>query len=194
MRRGKIVFITGGARSGKSDFAERIAQQKGEKVVYIATSIPCDDEMKQRITKHRARRPQHWKTFEAFKDIDEIIQQVGSDVDVILLDCVTVMVTNLLLQTGIDFEKCSLEMIDEIESEIKGEIGKILKAAEKVNAYTIIVSNEVGMGIVPEYRLSRIFRDIAGRINQMIARKADDVYLVVSGIPMRLKKNGRKVL
>lgn len=184
-----LTMITGGARSGKSQFAEEIALKYGnDSVLYIATSIPFDDEMKERVKKHKVRRPKEWTTVEAYKGIHDIIEK--SDKKVILLDCVTVMVSNLLLEVDMTWDDMSLKDIDEAEAKISLEIEGIINAAKKYTGHVIIVTNEVGMGLVPEYKLGRIFRDISGRMNKKIAENADDVYFMVSGIPVVVKGKG----
>lgn len=194
MSRGKIIFVTGGARSGKSSFAEALTARLGEKVAYIATSVPCDDEMKQRILRHKAGRPKNWSTFETFENVDKVMCELKGKVDVVLLDCITVMISNLMLKADIDYDTCDIETINSVEKQIKVQIENMLDAAEKISADVVIVSNELGMGLVPEYRLGRVFRDIAGRMNQIIAQRAQDVYLLVSGIPINIKKDGRKIV
>lgn len=182
---GRIAFITGGARSGKSAFAERLARQYGDDVAYIATSIATDAEMEERIRLHRLRRPSGWTTYESYKGIGDIIN--GTDKSVVLLDCITIMVTNLMLEHDIDWDNCTVEQTDAIEHDVRAEIKIMLDAAKDGKADLIVVSNEVGMGLVPDYPLGRIFRDIAGRMNQFIAAQADEVYFIVSGIPLKLK-------
>ncbi|MDI3508118.1 MAG: adenosylcobinamide kinase / adenosylcobinamide-phosphate guanylyltransferase [Clostridiales bacterium] len=185
---GRVTFITGGARSGKSAFAERLARQYGDDVAYIATSIATDAEMEERIRLHRLRRPAGWTTYESYKGIGDIIN--GTDKSVVLLDCITIMITNLMLEYDIDWDHCTVEQIDAVEHAIRAEIKIMLDAAKGGKADLIIVSNEVGMGLVPDYPLGRIFRDIAGRVNQLIAAQADEVYFIVSGIPLKLKTSG----
>lgn len=182
---GRIIFITGGARSGKSTFAEKLARQYGDDVAYIATSIATDTEMEERIRLHRMRRPPAWITYESYKDIGEIIN--GIDRGAVLLDCITIMITNLMLERYIDWDHCTIEQADAVENDVKREIEAMLAAAKNGRTNLIAVSNEVGMGLVPEYPLGRVFRDIAGRMNQLIAEHADEVYFIVSGVPLKLK-------
>jgi len=185
---GKLILVTGGARSGKSTFAEKFAGNISDNVAYIATAIPFDDGMKDRIKKHRESRKKSWKTYEIYKDIYNIISDISKKSDVILLDCITILVANLMFDfEEIDYEKCSYAEVDKIESYIKDQINKLIIAIKNSKIKAILVTNELGMGIVPENRLSRIYRDIAGRINQQIAREADEVYFLVSGIEMKLK-------
>ncbi|SHJ84461.1 bifunctional adenosylcobinamide kinase/adenosylcobinamide-phosphate guanylyltransferase [Paramaledivibacter caminithermalis] len=184
----KIILITGGARSGKSSFAEKLAADLSNKIAYIATAIPFDEGMKDRIKKHRESRPRSWTTFEIYKDIYKHIEKISQEHDTILLDCVTILVTNLMFDNHeIDWDVITRKKIDEIEKEIKEQVELLIKIVRDIKLNCILVTNELGMGIVPENRLSRIFRDIAGRINQFIASKADEVYFTVSGIPVKIK-------
>ncbi|WP_053956627.1 bifunctional adenosylcobinamide kinase/adenosylcobinamide-phosphate guanylyltransferase [Inediibacterium massiliense] len=184
---GKITLVTGGARSGKSSYAEHLAKTSQGFVAYLATAIAFDEGMKDRIKKHQASRPSEWTTYEGYKDVYKIIKEIGLKHQTILLDCVTIMTTNLMFECEEDWENISHEKIDEIETYIQDQMIKLIEEIRKNNIWCIMVTNEVGMGIVPENRMSRIFRDIAGRMNQMIAKKADEVYFTVSGIPMKIK-------
>lgn len=175
---GKIVLVTGGARSGKSFFAERYAKKFGKNISYIATAEIYDDEMKERIALHKKRRPTEWKTYEAPKNAADIIEKAAKMSDMILFDCLTIYLSNLVLS----FE----ENID--EKKITEEIDLLINTAKKTSATIIFVTNEVGAGIVPENKLSRAYRDIAGRMNQTFSASADEVYCVISGCPIDLKK------
>jgi len=183
-----LILITGGARSGKSTLAEKKALELGNKVVYIATAIAFDEGMKDRIKKHRLDRPANWITIEKYKDFADIIEDTNlKSSDLILLDCMTLMVSNLMLDSNLDFDNCSMEEINILENDIFKEVEALLSIIADGSKTVVIVTNEVGMGLVPSYRMGSIFRDIAGRINQYIARKADDVYLTVSGIEVKIK-------
>lgn len=184
---GRIKFITGGARSGKSRLAESFLKNE-DNVIYIATGIAFDNEMKDRIAKHRETRNSNWITVEAYKSLDSKLKNITGGMDYILLDCVTIMVSNLmLLENDVDWDNAGIEMVNSIERNILQEINKFLDIVRGFSGETIIVSNELGMGIVPPTPLGRYYRDIAGRANQVIADLADEVYFVVSGIPMRIK-------
>lgn len=184
----RIIYITGGARSGKSTYAEELAENIGEKILYIATAIGFDAGMKDRIKKHQERRPSHWDTLEAYKNFKLEIEKKIEKYDTILFDCITVMVTNIMLEDhSMDWNKVSHGEIDEIEKSVQKEIFELIDTVNEKNLKIIIVSNELGMGIVPENRLARIFRDIAGRVNQIVAEASDEAYLVVSGQKLRLK-------
>ncbi|QEK11804.1 bifunctional adenosylcobinamide kinase/adenosylcobinamide-phosphate guanylyltransferase [Crassaminicella thermophila] len=185
--KGKITLVTGGARSGKSNYAEKLAKTSVQPVAYLATAIPFDEGMKDRIKKHKASRPSEWTTYEGYKDLYKIVKEIAKEHGTILLDCITIMVTNLMFEHEADWDKISYEAIDKIEEEITNQIMKLIESVRKNNIWCIMVTNEVGMGIVPDNRLSRIYRDIVGRINQIIAKEADEVYFTVSGLPMKLK-------
>ncbi len=185
---GDLIIVTGGARSGKSVFAENTACAKGDKVLYIATAIAFDDEMKDRIRKHKEQRPAGWDVLEAFCNLDTKVAEALNGHKAILLDCITVMVSNIMFSSGeVDWENVNMDYVNKIEITVISEIDKLIKASEGNEIPFILVTNEIGMGIVPENKLSRIFRDIAGRVNQRLAARAQDVYLVVSGIPIKIK-------
>lgn len=171
---GEITFVLGGSRSGKSRFAVKLAKRKARNVAFIATCLPKDLEMKKRIAIHKKTRPSYWRVFENPKDIPSLLKQIGSKFEVIIIDCLTLLVSNFLLK-------------GHNENSIKDAIDKILKSLKKNKGESIIVSNEVGLGIVPENKLARDFRDITGRINQIVATKADEIFFLVSGIPWRIK-------
>ncbi len=184
---GKLIMVTGGARSGKSSHAEELAKACGSDVLYIATSVVTDSEMEQRVKKHREQRPSWWETLEAYKDFDICLQKKVENKSAVLLDCITVMTTNLMLEKLSDINNISPESSIEAENYVRHELDKLINAAMDIGIPFIFVTNEVGMGIVPEYPLSRIFRDIAGRGNQTLSKAADEVYFCVSGIPVKIK-------
>jgi len=185
---GKIILVTGGARSGKSTYAEELAKNSGENIMYIATAIPFDEEMEDRIKKHQESRPSEWFTYEGYKDLDIILNEKGDNFQGVLLDCVTVMTTNNIFEYP-EFDENNIEiaMLDKIQDFIKNEFIKLIDVAKQKNLTLIMVTNELGSGLVPESSLGRAFRDIAGRINQIIAKQADEVYLLVAGIPVKIK-------
>lgn len=187
-KQSRIILVTGGTRSGKSSYAESLAERSDREVTYIATAIPLGEEMEDRIKKHRESRPGSWKTLEMFKGISEEIKNDEYNGNCFLLDCVTIMTTNLMFEDlSIDWDTVDRDYIDNIEIRIKEEFVSIINEAREANQEFIFVTNELGMGIVPSNRLSRIFRDIAGSVNQLIAREANDVYFCVSGIPTKIK-------
>ena len=182
-----IIFITGGAKSGKSKFAESLAVKR-KKRVYLATSVPLDNEMKNRVQKHRKQRGEDWITIEAYKDLDKVLEKTVENIDVILLDCLTNMISNIMFEVYDDnWESIPDYIPEKIESTVLAEVNKILDFNKVYMGDIILVSNEVGLGLVPENPLGRYFRDIAGSMNQIIAAESDEVYMVVSGIPVKIK-------
>lgn len=180
----KIVLVTGGARSGKSTFAENLLKDY-DNVLYIATAIVTDEEMKDRIKKHKERRNPKWKTYEGFKDLDRVLEKDHNSN--VLLDCVTIMTTNLMFSEKKDFDNISDEEIQDIINNIKKEFEKLIFKAREKNINLVMVTNEVGMGLVPDYKLGRIFRDIQGIINQFVANLSNEVYFTACGLPLKLK-------
>lgn len=174
---GKITFVLGGTRSGKSSYAVKSAVGLSEKVAYVATCVPYDDEMHERVRLHKQERPSHWITVEEPLNLVPKLKEIDLQVDVMIFDCLTLFVTNLLME--------NLE-----ENDIKERVSQVMQALKEVKYDSFIVSNEVGLGIVPEHALGRKFRDIAGRANQVVAEHADNVVFVVSGIPMQVKGAG----
>lgn len=190
------VLVTGGARSGKSTFAEGLCLRLSKNnVVYIATGIAFDDEMKERIKKHRQQRPSVWYTLEAYTELAvhlyTLLKSTQKDnkniFDCALLDCLTIMTNNVMMDLIEDWDDITDEHAMIIETKIKTEIKNLFDFCTENDIHLIIVTNEVGMGIVPEYKSARYFRDIAGRVNQYTAMLADEVYLCVSGIPVKIK-------
>jgi len=179
---GKMILVTGGARSGKSVFAEQYAMAEQEKMAYIATAQIYDQEMKARVALHRERRANDWQTFEAPYNADQAIDAAAKLAKVILFDCLTLYTSNLLLKTDTPNEPEAKYQY------IMQEIDKLLASARNSKAVILFVTNEVGMGIVPDNALARQYRDIAGMVNQKVAACADEVYLVVSGLAVEIKK------
>lgn len=184
----KVILVTGGARSGKSNFAEKLCKERNNNTAYIATSIPFDDEMKDRVRKHKESRPQNWKTYEIYKDIYTIIDDISKEHKTVILDCVTLLVNNLIFMHEIDIANSTQYEIDELEKYIKEQVEKLLIEIKKTNLYFVIVTNELGLGGVSINKLTRVYTDIVGRINQQIAAQSDEVYFVISGIPMKIKE------
>lgn len=188
-----MLFIIGGARSGKSTYAEtRIKEMQSNlgEVIYIATAISMDGDMANRIQRHKAVRPKEWHTIELYKNFSQLVEdEKFRNSTTILVDCITVMITNLMFEqyNDLDFETITDDQISTMEEIIKGEIIQLIDICQRYSKKLVVVSNEVGYGLVPSYRLGRIFRDIAGRMNQMIASKATEVVLVTAGIPLRIK-------
>jgi len=184
---GRIILVTGGARSGKSSFAEQLLAGFGPEVGYIATAQALDAEMEDRIAKHRRQRPESWRTFEAPTRPSAIIAAHGEAFAALLLDCLTVMITNRMLAQTMDWDQPTVAQLNAVEADVLAEIEAIIAAASAARSDLIAVTNEVGCGIVPINPLSRFFRDCAGRVNQRMAAAAAEVYWVVAGIPVRIK-------
>lgn len=190
---GKLTLVLGGARSGKSTFAEKCAKETGgENVLYVATSETKDEEMKERVVKHRADRPSAWDTVEAPRNVAQAIRQVRSDASVILLDCMTFLVANHLMDAAAPeddpFDDPSADPFDaKIETAVVAEVNALIDYVKEADVELIVVSNEVGLGLVPAYELGRAYRDVLGRANQILARHADEVLFLVAGIPMKVK-------
>ncbi|AYY74989.1 bifunctional adenosylcobinamide kinase/adenosylcobinamide-phosphate guanylyltransferase [Citrobacter koseri] len=180
-----MILVTGGARSGKSRHAEALIADSPQ-VLYIATSQIFDEEMAARIQHHRDGRPPHWRTAECWRHLDALITPDNAPEEAILLECITTMVTNLLFAMGGDTDPDNWDYAA-MEQAIEDEIRALIDACQRCPAQVVLVTNEVGMGIVPENRLARHFRDIAGRVNQRLAAAADEVWLVVSGIGVKIK-------
>lgn len=170
----KNIFISGGARSGKSRLAEKLAEGYGEPLCYIATGEARDGEMAERIANHRQRRGNAWQTVEEPLQLLESIREASGGCRAILVDCITLWITNLLFHH---------DAVEPVLAEVKA-LAELLHA---LKIPIILVSNEVGMGIVPENALARSFRDLAGQANQILAEAADEVYVTISGIPLKLK-------
>ncbi len=176
----KFIFITGGARSGKSGFALKIAEGFGERKIFVATARITDPEMEERVQRHRSERGDAWKTFEEPLTLLSRIRSLPEDSDVVVVDCITVFLTNLIIEK----RWSDIQILDEVD----GIVSSIRGACCPV----IAVSNEVGMGLVPADPLGRRFRDLAGTVNRKLAASADAVYLVSMGIPLRLKGELRR--
>lgn len=184
----KVTLITGGARSGKSSFAEDLIREKGDKILYVATAKPIDDEMKDRIKKHRERRPDYWDTLEQYSGLSAVLPQCSAKYDGILLDCVTIMSTNIIFDQPVMLkEDVSFEEMLETEKVLVAEIQDLIGCFKDLACDLILVTNEVGLGLVPEYPLSRFYRDALGRVNQALGKAADEVYFVTCGVPMKIK-------
>jgi len=173
----KSIFILGGARSGKSHFAQQLAGKLGDKVLFVATGEALDEEMQARIAEHKKARPKSWRTLEISTGIGKEIEKQIGDAEVVIIDCLTLLVSNLLHGEL---------AYPEAEKRVTTEIDELLACMDKLDASFIIVSNEVGMGLVPETRLGRIYRDLLGKANQLIANHATEVYLLTAGIPIKV--------
>ena len=171
----ELIFIIGGCRSGKSTYALQTAERiPAEKKIFIATCLPQDDEMKQRVAKHQTARSQNWITVEEPLHLPEAILQNSRRAEVILIDCLTLWVNNLLMET-------------DDEKQLEQTISQLINTLEKTTRPIVLVSNEVGTGIVPENKLARQYRDIIGLVNQAVAKTASKVIWMVAGIPVTVK-------
>ena len=170
----KIYFITGGARSGKSAFAEKLAYGLSGKRAYIATAQALDAEMAARIEKHRKDRGNTWDTFEEPLAVAELISKLNRTYDVVLLDCLTLWLSNVMAHS-------------DGENAVLARSGELVTALKSFAGSCIVVTNEVGLGIVPDNPLARNFRDRAGMLNQLVAQAADEAYFTAAGIPVKIK-------
>ncbi|MBI5080131.1 MAG: bifunctional adenosylcobinamide kinase/adenosylcobinamide-phosphate guanylyltransferase [Chloroflexi bacterium] len=177
----RLTLILGGARSGKSSYAQKIAAERGDTVLYVATAEAGDDEMAARISAHRAERPEHWQTLEASREVGTAIRSQANQNKIVLLDCLTLLANNIIVPLP---EPVSEEAATHA---LKKEVDELMLAYHNSNAEWIIVSNEVGLGLVPPYPLGRVYRDALGRANQQLAAVADEVILMVAGLPVKIK-------
>jgi adenosylcobinamide kinase/adenosylcobinamide-phosphate guanylyltransferase len=176
---GQIIFITGGARSGKSAYAENLAIRQGGPLAYIATAQALDSEMAERVRRHQKRRGDIWETIEEPVHLCQALARCDGRYRAILIDCITLWLTNLLMK---------YDYLEEpVEERIMEDVTRLKVTLHDMETTLILVTSEVGMGIVPENGLARLFRDIAGMTNQMLAAVADEAWLVASGLPLRLK-------
>ncbi len=188
---GRLTLITGGARSGKSSYAEQQISRWCEDIAYIATARALDAEMEDRVARHRLQRPGTWQTFEEPLHPSSIVQAYHQQYDGFLLDCLTVLTTNIILEDpAIDWEQPTVVSMAKIEQRVLAEIDALLASHASYAGRFFAVTNEVGLGIVPATPLSRFFRDCSGRVNQRMAAAADEVVMVVSGIPVKIKGDG----
>lgn len=171
---GKLYFITGGARSGKSAFAEQIAGDIAGKRAYLATAQALDAEMVERIAHHRKRRGDAWDTYEEPLAVADLVRKLNGRYEVLLLDCLTLWLSNVMART-------------ESDGDIGAKVDELAGALRAFGGAVLVVSNEVGLGIVPDNALARRFRDLAGFANQTVARAADEAYFLAAGMPMKIK-------
>lgn len=169
----KITLILGGARSGKSSYALCLAK-KHKKVAFIATCLGLDKEMLERISLHKEARPKHWETFEEPKELAKLLEKISNSFNCILIDCLTILVSNLMLSGN-------------SQKQILKKIEELLLILNKKKAKVILVSNEVGLGLVPANKLGRDFRDIAGKVNQLAAQQAGQVFFMAAGLALKIK-------
>ena len=188
----ELILVLGGARSGKSSYAEKLAAALGERVLYVATAQAGDEEMRSRIEKHQESRSSAWRTVEAPIEVGSAVRAAleGQAADVVLVDCLTLLVTNCVLQ-GLPEQPSDedLDNVDETAAQerITAELDRLLDACYAGDTPWIVVGNEVGLGLVPPYQLGRLFRDLQGWANQRMAAAADRVYFMVAGLPLDIK-------
>ncbi len=186
---GRLILILGGARSGKSTFAQELAGNLGgEHVLYVATAEAGDKEMQQRIVAHRQARPSTWQTVEAPVDVGKAIHEALAirSANAVLLDCFTLLVSNVILQGASDGDP---DDVDDVAAwmRVEAELDGVLDTLRAGDMPWIVVSNEVGWGLVPPCPLGRVYRDLLGRANQRMAAMADQVYLMIAGMPVDVK-------
>lgn len=171
---GKTILVTGGARNGKSRLAERLAEAYGAPLGYIATATAGDGEMAERIRRHQERRGDGWQTIEEPFELARVLAEADGRYAALLVDCVTLWLSNLLLRY-------------DDPAQVLPHVKALTETLAGMESTVVLVTNEVGQGIVPENRLARTFRDLSGEANQLLAAVADEVYVSISGIPLRLK-------
>ncbi len=177
----RIVLVTGGSRSGKSAYAQHLAEAHPGPRVFVATCPPVDEETRDRIRRHReARRGKDWKTVEVTVDLVDVLEKTP-EYEVLLVDCLTLWINNLMYEAQQEGRQVH-------EDEVEARCGELLDVSAERSGTVVFVTNEVGMGIVPEHPISRKYRDLVGRCNQVMAGRADRVVLMVAGIPMDLKR------
>jgi len=186
----KNILIIGGARSGKSRYAQELALKSSQPVLFVATAEAGDEEMGQRIAEHQKARPSTWSTLEVTTHIGSQIRQSIGRNKTVLVDCITLLVSNIL---GQHYDSTG-EPIDVslIEKEVADEIGELIDCLNQVDASFIIVSNEVGLGLVPDNKIGRLYRDLLGKANQILGQHIDEIYMMVAGLPLRLKSPSKR--
>ena len=188
MKRGKLILVTGGARSGKSTFAERYAVESDKRVVYIATARADDEEMKVRIENHRRSRPAEFITVEEMYCPHRVIEEQGERGSFFLVDCLTLLLNNYLFKEEVNVVDMENKEAVERRADDALKYSSFLAAeAKKSSADVLVVTNEIGMGIVPENFLGRVYRDMIGKANQFLAEQSDEVWFIVSGVPVKIK-------
>lgn len=188
---GAVTLILGGARSGKSAYAERLASGSGRPVLYVATATAGDEEMAARIAAHRMQRPQEWRTVEAPYNLWQAVHSNAQAGDAILIDCLTLWVSNVLLRElgdAAEVESVPAATWTAIEAALSSEVEALIADAREWSLALLLVSNEVGMGVVPAFPLGRRFQDILGRVNQAVASKAEAVVLMIAGLPVDVRR------
>jgi adenosylcobinamide kinase / adenosylcobinamide-phosphate guanylyltransferase len=168
-----VTLVLGGVRSGKSRYAQAEASHFAQ-VTFVATARRSDAEMRRKIAVHRRERPRHWKTVEAQTNLDQVIASEGASADVLLVDCLTTYCGGLLTRRG-------------LSAAHRVHLGNVVEAIETARSSIVLVSNEVGSGVVPAFKSGRLYRDVLGELNQQVARVASDVVLLIAGVPISIK-------
>ena len=194
-----IIFVTGGAKSGKSKFAEELILSLNDgkqENVYLATSLVFDEEMQEKVRLHKERRKNDWGTVETYKNFESNLNKYFPKTENeiknnMLVDCLTNMITNIIFEEkDVDWDnfdkKSYVKIVEKLNKNVENSVNELLNITNQFEN-TVVVSNELGLGLVPSYPLGRYFREIAGKMNQAVAKRADEVYFVVSGIPMKIK-------
>lgn len=186
----QLILVLGGARSGKSTFAERLALCSGRSTAFIATATASDDEMYERIQRHRASRPTSWSTIEEPYNLPDAINRAAQQADVLLLDCITIWLNNWFLAQKITDQEEATVVNTQYTEAMLAVVDELLAAfaALPTNKTLVVITNEVGLGIVPAYALGRLYRDLLGLVNQRLATAADRVYLMVAGLGVDIKR------
>lgn len=186
----QLVLVLGGARSGKSDFAQRLAERSGRTVAFIATAQAGDEEMRERIVRHQAARPREWHTIEEPLNLVQALHRAAPVADVLLLDCMTLWLANWLMARGEpDMDTMATSAVQYGDEALR-EVEALLSAFSEldVKKALVVVSNETGLGLVPPYALGRLYRDILGRVNQRLALATSRVYLMIAGLAVDIKR------
>ena len=179
------ILIIGGARSGKSRYAQELALQSPQPVLFVATAEAGDEEMRQRVKEHQEARPSAWSTLEVTTHVGSQIHKRIAKAQTVVVDCITLLVNNIFSQHTDQFgEPIDIPLI---EKEVVAEVGELVDCINQANASFIIVTNEVGLGLVPDKRMGRLYRDLLGRANQILAQHVDEIYLMIAGLPLRIE-------
>ena len=181
----KSILVIGGARSGKSHYAQELALQSSQPVLFVATAEAGDEEMRQRIEEHQEARPATWSTLEVATHVGSQILKKIDKSQTVIVDCITLLVNNIFSQHTDPIG----EPIDTplIEKKVMAEVNELVDCINQANVSFIIVTNEVGLGLVPDKRMGRLYRDLLGRANQILAQHVDEICLMVAGLPLRVK-------
>lgn len=189
-----MILVTGGCRSGKSEFAENLTKEGGSRFLYMATAKITDEAMAERVRRHQDRRSAAWDVHEGYVNLEDVLRKNAGKYDGILLDSASTMVTNLLFDIigDADWDSFDFSAVDykAAEEKISEYFKEFISAAASCGTKLVVVTDEIGLGVIPETYLGRAFRDILGRTNQLLAAAAQDVWFVVSGIPVAVKRNG----